>query len=100
MQSESFSSFNSIYLWVIDVYGKHACVFPLSDKKGITITNVFIKTLDESKSKRPKLNKKWVDKGGQFYNKSTKSWLQDNEVEEHLTHNEGKSVVAERFIAT
>ena len=29
-----------------------------------------------------------------------KSWLQDNDIEMYLTHNEGKSVVAERFIKT
>ena len=27
-----------------------------------------------------------------------KSWLQDNDIESYSTHNEGKSVVAERFI--
>ena len=29
-----------------------------------------------------------------------KSWLQDNDIEMHSTHNEGKSVVAVRFITT
>ena len=29
----------------------------------------------------------------EFYNKSVKSWLQDNGMEMHSTHNEGKSVV-------
>ena len=29
-----------------------------------------------------------------------KSWLQDNDIEMYSTHNEGKSVVAERFIRT
>ena len=29
-----------------------------------------------------------------------KSWLQDNDIEIHSTHNEEKSVVAERFIRT
>ena len=29
-----------------------------------------------------------------------KSWLQDNEIEMYSTHNEGKSVVAGRFIRT
>ena len=29
-----------------------------------------------------------------------KSWLQDNNTEINSTHNEGKSVVAERFIRT
>ena len=27
-----------------------------------------------------------------------KSWLQDNDIQIYSTHNEGKSVVAERFI--
>ena len=35
-------------LYVIDIYGKYAWVVPLKDKKGITITNVFQKPLDES----------------------------------------------------
>ena len=29
-----------------------------------------------------------------------KSWLQDNSIEMYSTYNEGKSVVAERFIRT
>ena len=29
-----------------------------------------------------------------------KSWLQDNNIEMHFAHNEGKSVVAERFFRT
>ena len=29
-----------------------------------------------------------------------KLWLQDNHIEMYLTHNEGKSVAAERFIRT
>ena len=29
-----------------------------------------------------------------------KSWLQDNNIKMYSTHNEGKSVVAERFIKT
>ena len=36
-----------------------------SFEKGITITNAFQKTLDESNCKP---NKKWVDKGSEFYN--------------------------------
>ena len=35
-------------LCVIDIYSKYASVIPLKDKKGITITNVFPKILDES----------------------------------------------------
>ena len=47
-----------------------------------------------------KPNKTWVDKGSKFYNNSFKKWLEDNDIEMYLIHNEGKSVVAERFIRT
>ena len=50
-------------------------------------------------SKR-KLNKKWVDKGSEFYYRSMKSWLEKNYTEMYSTHNERKSVVAERSIRT
>ena len=45
-------------------------------------------------------NKIWADKGSEFYNGSMKSFLQNNDTEMYSTHNEGKSVVAERFIRT
>ena len=41
-----------------------------------------------------------VDKGSEFYNASFKKWLQDNDIVMYSTRNEGKSVVAERFIKT
>ena len=72
-------------------------VVPLTDKKGVTIVNAFQKTLDGLK-KKP--NKIWVDKGSEFYNNSFRKWLKDNDIEMHSTQNEGKSVVAERFIRT
>ena len=53
----------------------------------------------ELHSKR-KSNKIWVDKGSEFYNKSMKSWLEKDNIEMYSTHNERKSVVAERFIRT
>ena len=84
-------------LCVIDIFSKYAWVVPLKDKEGVTITNAFQKHLDESKRKP---NKIWVDKGSEFYNRSMKSWLQDNDIEMYSAYNEGKSVVAERFIRT
>ena len=51
-------------------------------KKGITITNAFQKILKES-SRKP--NKIWVDKGSEFYNKSMKSWLEQNDIEMYST---------------
>ena len=56
-------------LCVPDIFSKYAWVVPLKDKKGITITNLFHKILKES-NRKP--NKIWVDKGGEFHNKSVK----------------------------
>ena len=42
----------------------------------------------------------WVNKGSKFYNDYFKKWLKDNDIEMYSVHNEGKSVVAERFIRT
>ena len=84
-------------LCVIDIFSKYAWVVPLKDKKGISIVNAFQKILKES-DRRP--NKIWVDKGSEFYNNSFKKWLKDNDIEMYSIHNEGESVVAERFIRT
>ena len=84
-------------LCVIDIFSIYAWVVPLKDKKGISIVNAFQKILKES-DRKP--NKIWVDKGSEFYNNSFKKWLKDNDIEMYLIHNEGKSVVAERFIRT
>ena len=84
-------------LCVIDLFSKYAFVVPLKDKKGISIVNAFQSILNKSKRKP---NKIWVDKGSEFYNSSFKKWLQDNDIVMYSTNNEGKSVVAERFIRT
>ena len=47
-----------------------------------------------------KPNKIWVDKGSKFYNRSMKLCLQDKDTEMCSIHNDGKPVVAERFIRT
>ena len=41
-----------------------------------------------------------MDKGSEFYNASFKKWLQDSDIVVYSTHNEGKSVVAEKFVRT
>ena len=66
-------------------------------KKGISIVNALQKILDDS-NRKP--NKKWVDKGSEFYNNYFKKWVKDNHIEMYLIHNVGKSGVAERFIRT
>ena len=58
-------------------------------------TNAFQKMLYESDRK---INKIWVDKGSEFDNTSIKSSLQDYDIEMYSAHNEGKYVVAEKFI--
>ena len=45
-------------------------------------------------------NQIWVGQGIEFYNKSFKDFLKINNIEMYSTYNEGKSVVAERFIRT
>ena len=84
-------------LCAIDLYSKYAFVIPLKDKKGISIVNAFNKIIKESKRKP---NKIWVDQGGEFYNNVFKKWLSDNDIITYSTYNEGKSVVAEKFIRT
>ena len=77
----------------------------MQDKKGITIYNAFQKISDASnrrlaKSKGRKSIKIWLDKGSEFYNRSTRSWLEQNDIEMDSAHNEAQSVAAERFVRT
>ena len=80
-------------LCVIDLFSKYAFVVPLKDKKGISIVNAFQSVLNKSERKPNKIRV-------EFYNASFKKWLQDNDIVIYSTNNEGKSVVAERFIRT
>ena len=84
-------------LCALDLYSKYAFVIPLKDKKGISIVNVFNKIIKQS-NRKP--NKIWVDQGGEFYNNVFKKWFSNNDIIIYSTYNEGKSVVAERFIRT
>ena len=81
----------------MDLFSKYAFVVPLKDKKGTSITNAFNKMIKQS-NRKP--NKIWVDQGGEFYNHVFKRWLSNNGIIMYSTFNEGKSVVAERFIRT
>ena len=82
-------------LCAIYFFSKYAFAVPLKDKKGTTIANTFQSILNNSKRKP---NKIWTDQGSKFYNTNFKKWLKDNKTEMYSAHNEGKSVVAERFI--
>ena len=98
MQSLSKKNKDIKYLLcAIDLYNKYAFVIPLKDKKGFSVTNAFNKT---TKQYERKPNKIWVDQGSEFYNHVFKRWLSRNKIIMYSTYNEGKSVVAERFIRT
>ena len=84
-------------LCAIDLYSKYAFIIPLKDKKEISIVNAFNKIIKQSNRKA---NKIWVDQGGEFYNNVFEKWLSDNDINMYSTYNEGKSVVAERYIRT
>ena len=76
------------------MFNKYAFAVHLKYKKGITIANAFQSILDNSKRNI------WTDQGSEFHNTHFKKWLKHNNIEMCSTHNEGKSVVAERFIRT
>ena len=79
-----------------DFFSKYAWVVSIKDEKGVSIVNAFQKIILEGR----KPNKIWVDQGSQFHNNSFKDFLKINNIEMYSTYNEGKSVVAERFIRT
>ena len=72
-----------------DVFTKYAGVKPLKDKKCKTVLNVYIKVVRESKHK-PKI----------YRLITIKVWLNNKDILMYFTHNEGTSVIAERFIKT
>ena len=68
--------------------------------KKTSIVNAFKKIILEKCEAEPKGNKIWVDQGSEFYKNAFKDFLKINNIEMYSTYNEGKSVVAERFIRT
>ena len=90
------SKFNEDFrfsLCVTDIYKKYASVIPLKKKvlQLLMLFKIFWKNLIGSQIKYG------VNKSSEFYNRSMKSWLEKNEIDMYSTHNEGKSVIAERF---
>ena len=67
----------------------------MKDKTGKTVLNDFIEIVNDSNHKPSKL---WVDQGRELYNQLIQEWL-DN-ILMQSAYNEGKSVIAERFIKT
>ena len=82
---------------MINVFTNNAWVKPLQDNKEKTVLSAFIEIVDESNRKS---NKLWIDQGRKLYNKLMQEWLDNNRISMYSTHNEGKSVIDERFIKT
>ena len=70
--------------------------FEGSKKLKQSLLNDFINIVNETKRKPSKL---WVDQGREFCNSPMQKWLNDN-ILIYSTHNEGKSIIADRFIRT
>ena len=92
--SSKNKSFNYL-LSAIDIFTKYTWVKTLKDKTGKTVLNAFIEIVNDSNHKPSKL---WVDQGRELYNQLIQEWL-DN-ILMQSAYNEGKSVIAERFIKT
>ena len=69
----------------------------MKDKKAKIAFHGFAEIVNQSNHKPKNL---WVDQGTEFYNNCMQKWLDDNDILMYSTHNEAKSVVAERFIRT
>ena len=82
-------------LCAIDIFSKYAWFVPLKNKQISTVINAFQKKISKRKP-----NRIWVDQGSEFYNNAFKKFLKEDNVEMYSTFNEGKSVVAWRFIRT
>ena len=96
---QSLSKYNKEIKYLLcatDLFSKYAWIVPIKDKQGTSIVNTFQKIISEGR----KPNKIWVDQGSEFYNNSFENFLKINNTEMYSTYNEGKSVVAERFIKT
>ena len=97
---QSLSKYNKrikYLLCAIDLFSKYAWVVPIKDKKGSSIINAFKKIISEEQRKP---NKIWLIKALNSAINLLKIFLKINNVEIYSTYNEGKSVVAERFIRT
>ena len=69
----------------------------LKSRKSKTVLNAFIEIVNESNCKP---NKLWVCQGREFHNKLIQEWLKNNDILIYSTHNEDKSLIAEKFLKT
>ena len=77
------------------MFSKYAQVIPLKDKRGIAITNVSQNILDESNHKPKNL---WVDRIKEFYNRSIKLFLHNNNMEMYSMHDKGNLLLLKNLL--
>ena len=82
---------------VTDVFTKYGWVKPLKDKKSKTVFNAFVEIVNEANIKP---NKLWVVQGREFFKKLMQELFSNKNILMYSTHNEGKSIIAGRFIKT
>ena len=95
MGSWSWKNCGVIYLLCVTyVFIKYAWVKLLKDE---TAFHGFTETVNKSKAER---HKSWVDQGRDFHNNIMQKWPDNNNILMYSTNNEGKSIVAVRFVRT
>ena len=104
---QSLSKYNKgikYLLCAVELFSKYVWIIPMKDEQGTSIANTFKKIISEgseaeSKGRR-KPNEIWVDQDSEFYKNYFKDFMKTNNIEIYSIYNEGKFVVAERFIRT
>ena len=83
-------------LTIIDCFSKYVWVYPLKDKKAVTVANIFKELFEDGNV--PKLL--WTDQGKEFYNKDVNKVLKKYDVKIYSTFGNAKSAIIERFNRT
>ena len=82
---------------IIDNHTKYAWAIPLKDKSGNSTTTA-LKSLFEKTKRKP--DKKWSDRGKEFYNKTFLNFLKEQSIHIYSTHSDSKAVFVDRFNRT
>lgn len=91
------NSFYQYILTVIDTFSRKAYAEPVKFKTGKDVTEAFKTILTRAKTKCSRLQ---IDNGTEFYNKTFKNFLQENNITMFSVHSELKACVIERFNRT
>ena len=87
MDSISKSIKGFVFLYVLSIFPVNIHgLFLWKIKKILQLLMLFKKSSEANCEPNKRHN------GSEFYNRSMKSWLQDNNIEMYSTHNEGKAV--------